>query len=83
MGLPFVYFAFVCFLFLDFPPPESLPGDDVLRRLLSRPLPSVFFFPYSFMFGLLGHIGTWTVIWSKGFGICYIYDWDTRSSILI
>ena len=39
----------VCFvLFLGFPPPESLPGDDVLCRLLPRPLPSVcflFFFP--------------------------------------
>ena len=39
----------VCFvLFLGFPPPESLPGDDVLCRLLPRPLASVcflFFFP--------------------------------------
>ena len=46
--LSFVYFAFVCllfvFCFLVFPL-ESLPGDDVLCRLLSRPLPSVCFLP--------------------------------------
>ena len=30
-----VYFAFVSW----FLPPETLPGDDVLCRLLSRPLP--------------------------------------------
>ena len=34
-----VYFAFVSCFF----PPESLPGDDVLCRLLLRPLPSVCF----------------------------------------
>ena len=35
------------FLFLAFSPPDYLPGDDVLCRLLPRPLPSVcfFFFP--------------------------------------
>ena len=50
--LPYAYYMwlpwFVSFLFLGFPPPESLPGDDVLCRLLPRPLPSVcflFFFP--------------------------------------
>ena len=38
-----VYFAFVSWFF----PPEPLPGDDVLCRLLSRPLPCVSstFFP--------------------------------------
>ena len=44
---------FVSFLFLGFSPPESLPGDDVLCRLLPRPLPSVcfffFFFPTAFV----------------------------------
>ena len=34
---------FVSFLFLGFSPPESLPGDDVLCKLLPRPLPSVCF----------------------------------------
>ena len=50
--LPYAYHMwlpwFVSFLFLGFSPPESLPGDDVLCRLLPRPLPSVcflFFFP--------------------------------------
>ena len=50
--LPYAYYMwlpwFVSFLFLGFSPPESLPGDDVLCRLLPRPLPSVcflFFFP--------------------------------------
>ena len=48
--LPFLSYAyymwlpwFVLFLFLGFSPPESLPGDDVLCRLLPRPLPSVCF----------------------------------------
>ena len=36
-----VYFSFVSWFF----PPESLPGDVVLCRLLSRPLPSVCFLP--------------------------------------
>ena len=36
------------FCFLVFPP-ESLPGDDVLCRLLSRPLPSVCFLPCLFV----------------------------------
>ena len=36
---------FISLLFLVFPPPESLPGDDVLCRLLPRPLPSVCFLP--------------------------------------
>ena len=36
-----VYFAFVSRFF----PPESLPGDAVLCRLLPRPLPSVYFLP--------------------------------------
>ena len=40
-----VYFAFVSWYL----PPESLPGDDVLCRLLPRPLPSVCFLPYSFV----------------------------------
>ena len=35
------FFAFVSWFF----PPDSLPGDDVLCRLLSRPLPSVCFLP--------------------------------------
>ena len=40
-----VYFAFVfCFF-----PPESLPGGDVLCRLLPRPLSSVCFLPCSFV----------------------------------
>ena len=53
--LPFLPYAycmwlpwFVSFWFLGYCPPESLPGDDVLRRLLPRPLPSacfLFFFP--------------------------------------
>ena len=34
---------FVSFLFLGFPLPESLPGDDVLCRLPPRPPPSVCF----------------------------------------
>ena len=41
-----VYFAFASWLF----PPESLPGDDVLCRLLSRPLPSVCVLPCLFVF---------------------------------
>ena len=41
---------FVLFLFLGFSPPESLPGDDVLCRLLPRPLPSVCFLFFSFFF---------------------------------
>ena len=36
------------FLFLGFSPPESLSGDDVLCRLLPRPLPSVCFFFFFF-----------------------------------
>ena len=40
-----VYFAFVSWFF----PPESLPGDDVLCRLLPRPLPSVCFLPCLFV----------------------------------
>ena len=42
--------ALVCFVFVlcFFFPPESLPGDDVLCRLLSRPLPSVCFLFFSF-----------------------------------
>ena len=39
-----VYLAFVSWFF----PPESLPGDDALCRLLPRPLPSVCFFPVSY-----------------------------------
>ena len=39
-----------CFCSLVFPPPESLPGDDVLCRLLPRPLPSVCFLFFSFLF---------------------------------
>ena len=48
MWLFFVYFPFVCLSFLGFSS-ESLPGDDVFCRLLSRPLPSVCF-PCSFGF---------------------------------
>ena len=43
----------VCFLFLSlgfFSPSESLPGKDVLCRLLPRPLPSVCFLFFSFLF---------------------------------
>ena len=40
-----VYFAVVPW----FSPPESLPGDDVLCWLLSRPLPSVCFLPCLFV----------------------------------
>ena len=54
--LPYAYYMwlpwFVSFLFLGFSPPESLPGDDVLCRLLPRPLPPVcffFFFPTVFV----------------------------------
>ena len=53
--LPFLSYAyymwlpwFVLFLFLGFSPPESLLGDDVLCRLLPRPLPSVCFLFFSF-----------------------------------
>ena len=45
--------ALVCFLFLSlgfFPPSESLPGKDVLCRLLPHPLPSVCFLFFSFLF---------------------------------
>ena len=49
--LPYAYYMwlpwFVLFLFLGFPPPESLPGDDVLCRLLPRPVPSVCFLFFS------------------------------------
>ena len=53
--LPYVYYMwlpwFVLFLFLGFfPPSESLPGKDVLCRLLPRPLPSVCFLFFSFLF---------------------------------
>ena len=50
--LPYAYYMwlswFVLFLFLGFSPPESLPGDDILCRLLPRPLPSVCFLFFSF-----------------------------------
>ena len=44
--------ALVCFCFcsLVFFPSESLPGKDVLCRLLPRPLPSVCFLFFSFLF---------------------------------
>ena len=44
--------ALVCFCFssLGFSPSESLPGKDVLCRLLPRPLPSVCFLFFSFLF---------------------------------
>ena len=50
LALPILYVvALVCFvLFLGFSPPESLPGDDVLCRLLPRPLPSVCLFSFLF-----------------------------------
>ena len=41
-------FALFVFCFLVFSS-ESLPGDDVLCRLLSRPLPSVCFLPCLFL----------------------------------
>ena len=58
MWLSFVYFALFVFRFLVFPT-EPLPGDDVLCRLLSRPLPSLFvcfdlFSPTVFVFGMFG-----------------------------
>ena len=50
--LPYAYYVwlpwFISLLFLVFCPPESLPGDDVLCRLLPRPLPSVCFLFFSF-----------------------------------
>ena len=56
--LPFLPYAycmwlrwFISLLLLGFPPPESLPGDDVLFcRLLPRPLPSSCFLPCLFVF---------------------------------
>ena len=44
--------ALVCFCFcsLVFSPSEFLPGKDVLCRLLPRPLPSVCFLFFSFLF---------------------------------
>ena len=42
--------ALVCFVFVPCSPPESLPGKDVLCRLLPRPLPSVCFLFFSFLF---------------------------------
>ena len=52
--LPYAYYMwlpwFVLFLFLGFSYPESLPGDDVLCSLLPRPLPSVCFLFFSFLF---------------------------------
>ena len=45
--------ALVCFCFCSlffFPLLESLPGKDVLCRLLPRPLPSVCFLFFSFLF---------------------------------
>ena len=39
-----------CFCSLVFSPSESLPGKDVLCRLLPRPLPSVCFLFFSFLF---------------------------------
>ena len=45
--------ALVCFVFVPwffFSPSESLPGKDVLCRLLPRPLPSVCFLFFSFLF---------------------------------
>ena len=45
-----IYYYTILFLLLGFSPPESLPGDDVLCRLLPRPLPSVCFLFFSFLF---------------------------------
>ena len=50
-----VCFVFFCFFFVFvffcfFSPSESLPGKDVLCRLLPRPLPSVCFLFFSFLF---------------------------------
>ena len=42
--------CFFCFCSLVFSPSESLPGKDVLCRLLPRPLPSVCFLFFSFLF---------------------------------
>ena len=43
-----LFFFFFCSLV--FSPSESLPGKDVLCRLLPRPLPSVCFLFFSFLF---------------------------------
>ena len=47
MWLPWFVFVFVPWFFS---PSESLPGKDVLCRLLPRPLPSVCFLFFSFSF---------------------------------
>ena len=52
MWLSFVYFTFFVFCFLVFSQ-ESLPGDDVLCRLLPRPLTSVCFFSFLFVYIVL------------------------------
>ena len=53
--LPYAYYMWLpwlvfCFYPLVFSPSESLPGKDVLCRLLPRPLPSVCFLFFSFLF---------------------------------
>ena len=45
-----VALVWFCFCSLVFSPPESLPGDDVLCKLLPRPLPSVCFIFFLFYF---------------------------------
>ena len=45
-----LFFFVFCFCPLVFSPSESLPGKDVLCRLLPRPLPSVCFLFFSFLF---------------------------------
>ena len=45
-------FRFCLFFASCFSPPQSLPGDDFLCRLISHPLPSVFFSPIVFVPGL-------------------------------
>ena len=51
--LPYAYYMWlpwlISLLFLGFSPPESLPGDDVLCRLLPRPLPYGCFLPCLFV----------------------------------
>ena len=44
-----MYFSLLFISYFLVFPPESLPGDDVLNRLLSRPLPSVCFLPCLFV----------------------------------
>ena len=66
-GYPLFISLLFVFCFLVFPP-KSLPDDDVLCRLLPRPLPSVCFVPF-FCFVFL---------WPCSFPVCF----GVTSSIL-